>query len=246
MMPRASACAAPNAYSARGQVPQTIGQLPADALRRLVLADVDVVAALRLRGRREDRLREPVRLAQAPRQLDAADPSGLLVLAPAGADEVPARHALDRNRRRAPHQHRASLQRLRLGWQGRRVLRRFDGHHVVGHDVAGAREPEGGQLGQHAALVRYRGPEHDVVCRDAVGGHHQQLVADLVHVPDLAPPVHRQAAERSFENGRRRRHWTTSRVGKDTSLAASGPACKREMNPPGGTARAGPRRCRRL
>ena len=58
---------------------------------------------------------------------------------------------------------------------------------MVRADVAGALEPEGGQPGEHLALVGDRRGVHHVVGRDAVGGDQQQaVVADRVDVPDLA------------------------------------------------------------
>ena len=92
------------------QVAQPADQLGAELRRRLRLADVLVVPALGLRRGREDRRRQPRRLHQARRQRDAAHRAGALVVLPAGAREVAARHAFDGQRVRAPHQHAAAAQ----------------------------------------------------------------------------------------------------------------------------------------
>ena len=61
--------------------------------------EVDVLVVLAVLGlgrRREDRLGQPVALAQPGRQRDAADRAARLVLLPAGAGEVAADDDLDR------------------------------------------------------------------------------------------------------------------------------------------------------
>ena len=73
--------------------------------------DVLVVRArLGLRGRREDRLREPFALAQAGGQADAADVSRGLVRRPARAGEEPAHDGLERDDLHPLDDHRAAAQ----------------------------------------------------------------------------------------------------------------------------------------
>ena len=66
---------------------------------------------------------------------------------------------------------------------------------MVGADVAGGLEPEHRHLGQHPALVGDRGRQDDVVGRDPVGGDHQQVVVDLVHLAHLARGVEAKVGE---------------------------------------------------
>mgnify|MGYP003577241374 CR=1 FL=1 len=66
---------------------------------------------------------------------------------------------------------------------------------MIRHDVAGASEPEGRQLIEHAALVGDARPEHVVKGRDAIGGDQDQRVAGGVHVSYLAATDKRQAGE---------------------------------------------------
>src|SRR5919106_571704 len=69
----------------------------ADDLRGALEVDVLVVVAELGLGRRgEDRLGQPLGLAQPSRKLDAAHRTRLAVLAPPGPGQVAANHALDR------------------------------------------------------------------------------------------------------------------------------------------------------
>ena len=70
---------------------------------------------------------------------------------------------------------------------------------VVADDVFGASEPERRQLRKDPALVRHGGAEYHVVGGDPVGGDHEEVLADLVHVADLAATVHGDAVKRGLE-----------------------------------------------
>ena len=83
-----------------------------DDLAGARFADVLVVAGLGLGRRREDRLRQPVRLAQASRQRNAANCAGFAVILPARAGEISARDAFDRQRLGLPHEHRAAVEHV--------------------------------------------------------------------------------------------------------------------------------------
>ena len=83
--------------------------------------------------RREERARQPVGLAQALGQRNAADGAGAPVVLPAGAGEVAAHDALERQHLEPPHEQRAPGQigiARALGKVAQ--LRRDD---VVAHDV---------------------------------------------------------------------------------------------------------------
>src|SRR5690606_939315 len=76
--------------------------------KRFALRVIDRLVVLplrRLRGWREERLRQPVRLAQALGQAVPADLAGLLVRGPATANEITAHDALDRERRKLADNH---------------------------------------------------------------------------------------------------------------------------------------------
>src|SRR6185312_11047091 len=73
-----------------------VEQLASDELGSFVARDVLVVARLRLRRRREDRLRELLRFDEPFREAVAADLAGRLVVLPAGAGDVAAHDAFDR------------------------------------------------------------------------------------------------------------------------------------------------------
>ena len=156
----------------------------ADELRRALEVDRLVVAGLGLRRRREDRRRQALGLAQAGRELDPGDLAGRLVVLPARAGDVAAHDALDREHLQPADDHRAAAHVVR------HALGRRD--EVVVDDVAGLREPERRQAGQHRALPRDPVRMHDVVRRDPVAGDHQDAVAQRVHLSDLAARDQRQ------------------------------------------------------
>ena len=153
-----------------GAAPVDRDRQPAQLLQQLAVADdlggaveVDVlvvVAHLGLGRGREDRLRQLLGLAQPGRQLDPADRAGGLVVLPARAGDVAAHHALHRHHLEPLDQHRAAA--VLLGH-----VRVRD--QVVGADVGRPVEPEGGQAGEHLALVGDRRRVHHVVGGDAVG-----------------------------------------------------------------------------
>src|SRR5205807_9418204 len=102
----------------------------------------------RLRGGREDRLRQLRRLRQPGRQRVPADGTGLAVVLPARAREIAADDALDREHLEAPALGRAA------------VPPQCD--EVIRTDVARACEPESRQSGQDTTLVGDLGREDDV------------------------------------------------------------------------------------
>jgi hypothetical protein len=70
---------------------------------------------------------------------------------------------------------------------------------VVWDDLSRAREPEAGETGEHAALVRDLGRQHDVEGRDAVAGDEQQALG--IELEDLADLAARDVDGR-FRHGR--------------------------------------------
>ena len=163
------------------------GELFPEQILDLGEHDVLVVGAGGSLGRgREQRLGQAFGQAQAGRQPQAAHAPGLLVVAPAGTDQVAAHDGLHRQRLEAAHAHAAPGKLRALGV----VERQF----VQGQAAAVARqhageevEPERRHPGQRLALAGDRCRQHHVERRQAVGGHQQQVLGvDLVQVADLA------------------------------------------------------------
>ena len=144
------------------------------------------MAGFRFGGRRENRFRQFRRFNQALWQFDAANSLALAIFLPARPGEVTAHDAFDRQRPGFLHDHRASGQlafvRLEQRWQ--RVRR--PGQTVVGHDGRQLIEPEMGNLRQHHPFER-DAVGHDAIERgDAIRGDHEQVVAQVENVADLA------------------------------------------------------------
>ena len=153
------------------------------------------MADVGLRARREDRLRQLLGLLQSARQRDAGDGAARLVVLPAGAGDVAAHDALDRQHLQAAHDERAPERLL-----GHAVGRR---DHVVGDDLRGLLKPEDGQPGEHLALVGDRRRVDGVVRRDAVARDHQERRrrelrrgGEVVHLAYLPAGEEGQVGER--------------------------------------------------
>ena len=115
---------------------------------------------------------------QAGRQPVPADRARAPVVLPAGAGEVAADDALDRQHLEPPALHRPAVVP--------------DGEQVVRAELARAREPERRQAAEHAALVGDLGRQDDVERRDPVARDEQQaVVVERVELADLsAADVH--------------------------------------------------------
>ena len=147
------------------------------------------VAQLGLGGRGEDGLGELGGLGQAIGQLDATDGTGLVVGLLAGASEVAADDALDGHGLGLLDQHGAAGEVVRVGLELLREVGHVAGDHVVGDEVGKALEPERGDAREDLALVRNLVRQDEVIGADAVGRHHEQAVAAVVDVADLAVRV---------------------------------------------------------
>ena len=119
-------------------------------------------------------------------QADAAHLARGLVFLPAGAGEIAADDALDRDDPGPLDQHRTLVEELAMGGEGGRELVRVGGDEVIGADELGEVEPEPRQLRQDLALEGDERGQDVVEGRDAVRGDDQELVADFIDVPDLA------------------------------------------------------------
>ena len=125
---------------ARGRALDLVQAFLADERGRRRAVDVLVVAARRLGRRREDRLGQLLRLGEPVGEPVAAHLAGRPVVLPARAGEVAAHDALDRQHLEPP-----ALGRAAVGAQREQVVR---------DQLARAREPEPGEPGQDASLVR--------------------------------------------------------------------------------------------
>ena len=136
------------------QIAQPLRKILADQRHHVLERDILVMPGLRLRRRREDRLRQLVALAQARRQPDAAHRSALLILLPARSGDVAARHAFDLDHVGALHEHRAAFQLIGKCRQRLRVFLDIGRQKMRGREVAQKIEPEDRKLREHPALVR--------------------------------------------------------------------------------------------
>ena len=116
------------------------------------------------------------------------DASGLAVIRPGRSGQIASRDALDVDALRLSHQKAAPEQLGRAREAERFELRRvFDkGDEVVRHNVARLLEPEGRKAAENGALVRDAGRQDDVEGGDTVSRDHEEIVAEVVHVPHLA------------------------------------------------------------
>ena len=119
------------------------------------------------------------------------DVSGLLGSQPVDlhpqAENIAARHALDRLHAAALHQHGTAFQLIaKLLFRGAGYSSTFGGDQVIGDDVAQEIEPEKRHLRQDAALAGDTLRQDAVERRDAVGGDDEQVVTDAVNVTHFA------------------------------------------------------------
>jgi len=101
--------------------------------------------------------------------LDAAGGALPPVFAPRRTGNVAAGDALDVDAVRALHEHAPAGQRVRVPAQRLGILAHVVREQVVGHDVAGAPEPEGGELIEHLPLVGNCRRQHHVERGDPIG-----------------------------------------------------------------------------
>ena len=110
----------------------------------------------------------------------------LPVLRPTGTGQIAPDDALHRQGFTLAHQHGAAFEQVFKRPAGRGKLLHLEAHQVVGGQVRQVPEPEGGQLGEDTALVGDGLGHHHVEGGDAVRGHQEQFVPQVVNVPHLA------------------------------------------------------------
>ena len=188
MMPHVSACCDAALVDRERQVAQPRDAVGADDRAGLGLADVLVVAGLGLRRGREDRLGQPVGLAQAlraarcrRRRRSSGSPSSPSPTDSRARRTRPAAASVLRTSIERPREHVAM--RLRGGGEVVDVRSTRDD---AASDRAILLEPERRQLRQDLALVGNPRAEHVVERGDAIGGDDEQMLAEIVDVADLA------------------------------------------------------------
>ena len=186
---------------AQRQLPDAIEHALADQFGGVLFRDVDVVPALRLRRRREDRFGQPIRFTQSLGQADAAQLTGRDIVFPARARQVASGDAFHRQRLGAGDEHRPALQQIGRSPRFARIRGRRGRQEVIGHDRLHALEPERRNLGEHLALVGNARAEHIVERGDAVGGDDQQAIAELVDIADLTLAIGASVGECGLEYG---------------------------------------------
>ena len=145
-----------------------------------------MAANLGLGGRREDGLGELGGIHQARGQLDAADGAVGLVLLKAAAGQVTADDALDREHLGLLHQHEATVQIVGVRLELLGQIGHVGADQMVVDDILHLVEPEQRKLRENTALVGDLAVQNVVERGDVVGRDHQQLVAQVVDVADLA------------------------------------------------------------
>ncbi len=125
----------------------------------------------------------------------------LLVLLPAGAGEVGAGDALDREHLSALDDHHAAGEIGFVRGEFGGEVSDAGGDEVVGDEVAEMVKPEERELGEDAALVGDAGGEDVVEGGDAVGGDEEKISAGKrVDVADFAASDEREG-ELGFAEG---------------------------------------------
>ena len=156
-----------------------------------------------LGGGRKDRPGQPVGLAQARGQRDAADAAGLLVVLPAGAGEIAADDTLDGKHAGSPDDHASAGELGKIRVKGSGKAGGVGGEDVVGGEVTEQVEPEERELGEDPALVGDAAAEDVIEGGDAVGGDEEQVGlgrrSERIDVADLAAGEQGKSAEMGLE-----------------------------------------------
>jgi len=145
--------------------------------------DVLVVALFGLGGGGEDGLRQAIGLAQARGQLVPADRAGFEILLPAGTGQVSAHHAFGIHSAGFARQSDAAgelLAEAAAGGEAVADLGEIRRYEVVGKERGRLAEPEGADLSQDSALAGDGRGQDLVEGREAVRGHDEQALSDVV------------------------------------------------------------------
>jgi hypothetical protein len=129
---------------------------------------------------------------------DAANRPGLLVLLPAGTDEVAAHDALHGRGIGFFHQHAAAFEPLSVRLAGRGKIGNVRADEMMGNDVFHRVEPVRGERREDFSLVGNLGRKHHVEAGNPVRSDHQKVVAQVVHLPYLAAFEKLQPRDQTF------------------------------------------------
>src|SRR5439155_250141 len=166
----------------------------ADHLRHPLERDVLVMSRLFFRRRSENWFAQFAGDFQTWIETNAAYRPRLLIFLPARSDQVATRDAFDRNDAAFPHDDAATAQ-LGMGSSLRRKFLEVGFEEMI-LDVLEMLEPEIRDLIEDASLVGDAGRQDDIEGRDAIGGHEQKRLAEVVHVAYFS-----SASERKRERG---------------------------------------------
>ena len=147
--------------------------------RRLILGDVLVMPIGGLGGRSEQRLLELAGFPEARRELVSAHLACRDVLSPSGARQITSHDELDRERLGFSHKHRPAAQ---ITHPHIRQVCSPVADEVIGN-VREVLEPVSGESRQHHSLVRDHLWKNNVVRRNTISRHQQQMI--VVHLEEL-------------------------------------------------------------
>jgi hypothetical protein len=150
----------------------------------------------------KDGLGKPVGFAEAAREFNAADCSGLLIVLPARAGEVAADNAFDRKHFGSLDHHAAPVQLREKGLEFAGKMCGIRGDEMVWNDGLEEVEPKEGELGKYPAFVWYAAAQNVVKGRDAVGGDEEEpLLREGVYVANLSTGGEGKGVEFGLEKG---------------------------------------------
>ena len=144
---------APGRINLQTEVFDALGRFLAKNLHALLHVDVLVMTGFSLGRGREDRLRQLRPELQSSRQFDSANALGFLIFLPAGAGQITAHNAFDRQRLRFAHNHGTTSELLakRPQLPGKRIE---VGVNKVIVDLPKPVEPENRELIEDRAFFR--------------------------------------------------------------------------------------------
>ena len=151
------------------------------------------MALLGFGGGGEDGFGEGLALQEPGRHRFSGDGPLPEILLPRRAGDVTAHDALDVDALGPHHHHCLAGNLRRQGVQraadhGRGLGSVGQGDEMVGHNIPGLGEPEGGHVVQDQALIGNAVGKDNIEGGEPIGGHHQQQIfAEEVGIPYLSP-----------------------------------------------------------
>ena len=202
---------------------QNLRGLFPDEILHLRTRDVDIVTVGRLGCGGEDRVRKFRGLFQTLRQRDAADRAGFLVVLPARPGQVSPDDAFDRKGFCFLRQRGATAQEVGVPTALLRHRSRIRRDQMVRRGAPA--EPELGQKVEDGSLVRNSVRQDDIERGDPVGRDNEELVSQVVHLPDFAAGQVLEAGKLGTKQGGEARHClsiSSRRFGRQTEAHLRG------------------------